>query len=153
MKITFKNRKFSRSFNSLIAIAFLVAVILPLMGGGLVHAAYGQVQSRSIQLSDSNGGDTGVSYLVQFNVATTGTIQGYVVDFCSNDPIITDTCTQPGGFTVGGSPTFTPGTNTASGWTASSANTGRTFELINASGGRSEERRVGKECRSRRAPY
>jgi hypothetical protein len=70
---------------------------------------------------------------VQFNVASTAVVQAIIVDFCNTDPIPGDICTIPTGFTVGS--TFTPGTNTASGWTAATANSNRTFELSNASGG------------------
>src|SRR5665213_945226 len=114
---------------------FMLVVPAFILTGGKVLAVPGQVQTRSIQMSDNTTNTSGstASYLVQFNVATTGTVQAVVVDFCNTDPIPGDTCTLPVGFVAAA--TFTPGTNTASGWTASVANTNRTFELANASGG------------------
>jgi len=125
-----------RTITAYIAFSFLVLVALPilLLSGGKVNAA-GQIQSRSIQMSDDTTNTSGgtASYLVQFNVATTGNVQAVIVDFCNTDPIPGDACVIPTGFTSGN--TFTPGTNTASGWTASTANSNRTFELQNSSGG------------------
>jgi hypothetical protein len=121
-----------------VAFMMLFMLIVPvfIMSGGNVEASGpGQVQSRSIQMSDDtvNTSASTASYLVQFNVATTGVVEAIVVDFCNSDPIPGDVCTIPTGFSVGS--TFTPGTNTASGWAASTANSNRTFDLSNASGG------------------
>src|SRR5665213_401073 len=131
MKISFKRT--TPAYVAFMLLAMLVAPILVLTGGKVL--AVGQVQSRSIQMSDdtTNTSASTASYLVQYNVATTGVIQAVVVDFCNTDPIPGDTCTIPVGFVAAA--TFTPGTNTASGWTASVANSNRTFELANASGG------------------
>ncbi|HLZ14832.1 MAG TPA: hypothetical protein VKQ34_02460 [Candidatus Saccharimonadales bacterium] len=41
-----------------------------------------------------------VEYQVAFTTASTNNIGGVVIDFCSNDPIIGDSCTAPGGFSV-----------------------------------------------------
>jgi hypothetical protein len=110
------------------------AVALPVFAGN----ASAQVSSRYVKMSNSKGAATGVSYEVGFTVPTTGTVQGVVVDFCSNTPIIGDSCTAPTGFSVG-TPTVATsgGTNTGlSGtWTAASANTGRTLTLTNGTGG------------------
>jgi len=86
-------------------------------------------------MSDNTTNTSGstASYLVSFKVATTGVVQAIIVDFCSTDPIPGDACSpKPTGFSAAA--TFSPGTNTASGWTAAVANTNRTFELSNASG-------------------
>ena len=66
-------------------------------------SAYGLVASRSIQLSSSADGTLtagqDVTYKVKFNVATdTTNVGGIIVMFCSNSPIIGDTCTAPTGF-------------------------------------------------------
>ncbi len=74
-----------------------VAVILPFLGPEVAHA-YGQVTSRSIEMSDSSAGATNVTYTLAYTTATTSNVGGVVVDFCSNSPIIGDTCTAPSGF-------------------------------------------------------
>lgn len=123
------------------SLGFILAIVVPNL---LINfaSAYGQVQSRSIELTSSAPGLTAagqnVTYAVQFTTATAGAIEGVVVDFCSNDPIIGDSCTAPTGFTVGATPTtgstFT-GLNptTASSWTIASLNSGRTFIMSDAS--------------------
>ncbi|HVS58179.1 MAG TPA: hypothetical protein VHD60_00365 [Candidatus Saccharimonadales bacterium] len=117
-----------------VATALTAAVVVPNLLTSSVYAA--QVTSRSIEISSSTAGATGVSYQVGFTPATTATtIQAIIVDFCSNDPIIGDSCTAPTGFSVG-TPTVTGVTvtgQTGGTWTASSQNTGRTLELANGS--------------------
>jgi len=61
--------------------------------------AYGLLSQRKITISTSANGATDVFYDVSFNTSTNNaTIQGIVVDFCSNSPIIGDACTPPTGF-------------------------------------------------------
>lgn len=119
-----------------LAIAVVFALVSVLIPSNALAA--GQVTSRSITMSSSNASDTGVSYQIGFTTASTSTIKGIVVDFCSTSPIISDTCTAPSGFTVG-TPTVTtsgaPNTGLTGSWTAGSLNSGRTLTLINASGG------------------
>lgn len=112
---------------------FILAIIIPNIFINFA-SAYGQVTSRFIELSTSAVSATSVSYDVGFTTATAGAIEGVVVDFCSNDPIIGDTCTPPTGFTVTAAPTTNAtytGLNptTSSSWTIADANTGRTFLL------------------------
>jgi hypothetical protein len=71
---------------------------------------------------------------VTFTTATAGYIQGVIVDFCSNDPIIADSCTAPTGFSANGVTLTTPpgtfsGTQTGLTWAVASADTNRTVEL------------------------
>ncbi|HSX32627.1 MAG TPA: hypothetical protein VLF43_05175 [Candidatus Saccharimonadales bacterium] len=99
----------------------------------------GQVQSRSIKISDSRPNITGVTYDVKYTAATTGTVRGIIIDFCdsTSTPIIGDsTCnvTNLGGFTVGASPTVTLVSGITATWTASSLNSGRTLKLVKAGG-------------------
>ena len=55
-----------------------------------------QVTNRSIALSSSSAGATAVTYEVNFtSVATAG---AFVVDFCSNSPVIGQVCDTPAGF-------------------------------------------------------
>jgi hypothetical protein len=90
-----------------VMVAVLVAVGgLPLLFNSNASAV--QLASRSIQLSDSGasgtsitsgvGSGANVSYKVTFTTgATSGETHSLVIDFCSNDPIIQDTCTAPTG--------------------------------------------------------
>ncbi len=118
-----------------IAAVFILASVVPLLLPQKA-AAYGLVTSRIIKMSSSAASASGVSYEVSFVTATTGAIQGIVVDFCSGSPIIGDTCALPAGFSVG-TPTVTPNppTGLSGSWTAGTANSGRTLTLTNASGG------------------
>ncbi len=80
----------------LITAVLLFSLVLPLAMRSTAYA--GLLTSRTIKLSSSKGGDTGVSYDISFVTATTGNIGGLVVDICSTTPIIGDTCTAPSGF-------------------------------------------------------
>lgn len=117
----------------------LFALALSLSGVLVINATVSaaELTPRSIEMSDSSASSTGVTYHVSFTTATTGNIQGIVVDFCGNDPLIGDSCTAPAGFTVSGSPTFAnlAGTNPTTGWAASTLNAGRTFVLTNGAAG------------------
>lgn len=63
--------------------------------------AYGLLSQRKITLSSSANGLTDVFYDVSFNTTTNNaTLQGIVIDFCSNSPIIGDVCTAPTGFST-----------------------------------------------------
>jgi len=83
--------------------------------------AYGQIQYRSIELSSSQIGSVtagqNVTYNVSFEPASTSNLGGIVVDFCSNDPIVGDSCTAPTGFALGSTPTVSAptGFSTSSG--------------------------------------
>lgn len=124
---------------SLLAVAALlvVASLVPVLRSREKVFAYGLVPQRSIKISSSKAfvsGDPDVTYTVTFTAATTGTVKGVVIDFCAgtSSPIIGDVCTAPSSFTVG-TPTVA---NQAgiSGFTAASANTGRTLVLTKVAG-------------------
>ena len=88
------------------AAALLVGAAAPgLLAFGTASAA--QVTTRSIQMSDSGqsgtsftgiGSGTAVKYTVKFT--TSGAMQSFVLDFCSNSSLINDSCTAPTGFTA-----------------------------------------------------
>jgi hypothetical protein len=62
-------------------------------------AKAGMPTSRKIFIASSAASATDVTYSVSFVTATTNNVQGLVIDFCSNSPIIgDDTCTAPAGF-------------------------------------------------------
>jgi len=108
-----------KKVSAIVAAGFMLATIAPVILVDTV-AAYGQVTTRSIELSNSAVSSTGVTYLVTFTPATNVSLGGIVVDFCSNDPIIGDTCTAPAGFSLGASPTVavTSGIATGGSWGA-----------------------------------
>ena len=87
---------------------FVTGILPALVGLNTVYA--GQVSNRSIIMTnDSPGGSS--TYEIEWEPASTTAISQIVVDFCANDPIVTDsTCTVPGGasstFTVGATPTI-----------------------------------------------
>lgn len=73
--------------------------------------------------ADSDPDGTNVTYHVEFEVATTGNLQGVVVTFCADSPIIEDTsCVFPTGFslasaTVSGQSDGTGGSADITAWT------------------------------------
>ncbi len=77
-------------------IALATAALVPALLFGKANA--GIPTDRSITLATSAGGATDVTYDVAFTTATTGAIQGIIVEFCDNTPIIGDSCTAPTGF-------------------------------------------------------
>jgi hypothetical protein len=131
MKIDQSVRRYLTVFVSII---FAGVSIIPILSNDIVHA-YGLITSRSIELSSSLEGNTTTTYNVSFTTATSSNpLEGVVVDFCSTDPIISDTCTAPSGFTVGSSPSVTSitGLGGAGTWVAGDLNTGRTLTLTNS---------------------
>lgn len=118
MSIT--RNSFRRSAALFAAVAVLVGVAIPAFLATTVDAA--DLSSRSIQLSDSApsggsitsgvGSGTAVKYTVRFT--TSAAMQSFLIDFCSNTPLIGDsTCSAPTSFTV------TSASLTAiAGWTA-----------------------------------
>ena len=74
----------------------LVAYIKP------VHAIPDSLPNRSIQLSDAEPAAAGVTYLVSFDILTPGTIGSIRIQFCSEDPIADQPCTNPSGFSASG---------------------------------------------------
>jgi hypothetical protein len=127
-------RKFTSSYIYRIAAGgFIAAFLFSNLATHFVAAIGGQVQSRSIEMSNSAVSATGVSYQTQFYPTAVTAVGGITVDFCANDPIIGDTCTAPTGFSVGASPTYTGLTGIGSGgtWVASSNGAHNLFYLTN----------------------
>jgi hypothetical protein len=93
---------------AVIAFAFVVAAATPALLGTVFAA--GQVQNRSIQMSNSTAGATGVTYKVTFTPVA-ATAQSLVIDFCSNSAIIGAACTAPTGMNAS-TATLTTGTGT-----------------------------------------
>lgn len=95
------------------AVVLLMAIVI-LAVPNQAYAA--QFSDRKIEMSDSSpsggtitsgvGSGTKVAYKLSLSIPTTGTnVGGVVVDFCSNSPLVGDTCTPPTAFTVNRSST------------------------------------------------
>ena len=123
----------SRAVYGLAAVFLFAATAVSFLAPRYASAA--QVTSRSIQMSSSTQGATNTTYKVQFTVPTTGNIEGIVIDFCDNSPLIGDTtCTLPTGFSLTASPAVSNFQNLSGTWTAVSENTNRTLTVTNATG-------------------
>lgn len=119
------------------ATLLLFASVLPLLSRQDVAAAI--LANRQIKISSSVASAANTTYHVEFDVGTTNNIQGIVVDFCAETPIIGDTtCTAPTGFdlngagaiAISGQSTTGPGeANLSTFTTAATANTDRTLML------------------------
>jgi hypothetical protein len=81
-----------RSFLVFFAILFVTALATQLLPS--VASATGQITTRSITLG-SSAPSTATTYKLTFTPVTTA--QELIVDFCANDPLITDTCTFAAG--------------------------------------------------------
>lgn len=115
--------KLTRPITGVTALLLGMATAAPLvLSGGAVYAAGGQITTRSIQLSNSNPGATGVTYNVSFKATSATAVGGIIVDFCADSPItLSSSCTFPTGFTMGSTPSISglSGFTTNTGWTAS----------------------------------
>jgi hypothetical protein len=135
-----KSQSFVSRSSAVAAAAILtMAALLPtaLMLG---RADAAQVTDRSIQLSNSATGATGVEYTIQFTLETASTnLEGIVVDICSGNtsPLIGTACSAPTSFSWGGTPTIVSadvGADDVSGWTVGTLNSNRTLTLSDATG-------------------
>lgn len=88
-----------------VALGLLLATIAPAFVSTFASAA--QATGRSIALSSSSKDATGVTYSVKFT-AISGA-GAFVVDFCSDSPIIGQTCTPPTGFDASAAASTTSG--------------------------------------------
>lgn len=81
--------------------ALLLVASLPLLSFGRASAT--QLSTRSITLSDSansgtsitSGVGSGVNVSYEVGFTSIGAASSLVIDFCSQDPIVNDTCTAP----------------------------------------------------------
>lgn len=102
-------RSLSRKFKHIIAASALVAAtIVPAVVPEVVSAA--TVTNRSIELSNSSVSATGVTYKVDFT--SVGAAGAFIIDFCSNTPLIGQSCTAPTGFNVTSAASATAGFTT-----------------------------------------
>jgi len=123
----------------LVASVLLFASAIPVFSTDDATAAI--LANREVKISSSDASATNVTYHVEFDVGTTDDIQGIVVDFCAETPIIGDpTCTAPAGFDIDGAGSIavsgqSDGTGTTADLTgftnASVIIAGRTLSLTN----------------------
>jgi len=83
------------------AFAMVLSIIVP----AIVQAA--QVTERSIALSSSSADAENVSYVVKFTPA--GNAAAFVIDFCTDSPLIEAACAAPAGFDVTSAASVTSG--------------------------------------------
>lgn len=88
-----------------VAFALFASLVAPALLPMLASAD--QLTARSVQLSSSSAGATGVTYAVEFTPAASAA--AFVVDFCSNTPLIGETCTAPEGLSLSSATTATAG--------------------------------------------
>jgi hypothetical protein len=113
-------------------LAVLAFGVLSYLDSGVVRA-YSRTLTDSITMNNSTSSASGVDYQVSFDAATTATLQGIVIDFCSNSPVIGDVCDTPAGFSVG-TPAVSYTSGITSSWSATSADADRTVILTYATG-------------------
>lgn len=94
-----------QTVNSLMVFGLLAATIV---SGFLPALAWAdQVTERSIALSSSSKGATNVTYEINFKSVSAG--GAFAVFFCSNTPLLGDTCDAPSGFSVSAATSATSG--------------------------------------------
>lgn len=87
----------------LIILAF-VTVLLGIPGAQFFasqQVSAAQVQNRSLTLSTSQAGATGVTYTVKFDIASSYTLGSIMIEFCVEDPLPNQPCTAPPGMSAG----------------------------------------------------
>lgn len=84
-----------------VAFAMLASLLVP------VIASAAQVTERSISLSSSSVSATGVVYKVNFT--SVGAAGAFVVEFCSDTPLVGQACTAPAGFSASSAASTTSG--------------------------------------------
>lgn len=76
----------------------MLSVAIPIIVAN--HASAGLITTRYIRMSSSAASAADVTYQVNLVTATTSTVGSMAIDFCSNNPIIGDTCNAPAGFNI-----------------------------------------------------
>jgi hypothetical protein len=106
--------------------ALLLATVtaVPALLNSYASAAFTQVTARKIVMSVSTPSATAVTYTVTFTPGQTTSNPDVVLDFCSNSPLIGDSCTATAGTDV---PNFTAAA--AATWTLTTIGTNRGVKL------------------------
>jgi hypothetical protein len=106
-------------FFALLFVLTLAAQMLPELA-----SAAGQVSTRSITMSSSAPSASSVTYTTTFTPATSITHPDVILDFCSNTPLVGDSCTATAGTDV---PNFTSAA--ATGYTVTTIGSNRGIKL------------------------
>lgn len=119
------------SILSMIGLVLVVTALVPAFTFGTAHAAGGMVTSRSLTMSSSTAGASGVTYSIAFTAASSYTFSSMVIDFCGDSPISGyATCLNTYAFSIG-TPTVTAfdiGSVAITGtWAATKLNSNRTL--------------------------
>jgi hypothetical protein len=88
-------------------IGFVLIVVSLCNGAGLFftrHAAAAGMGARSLELSDSTAGHSGVTYNISFKLTTPGTLGSIELQFCANSTFPTDPCVPPAGLDASSAP-------------------------------------------------
>lgn len=89
-------------------VGFFVAAALILLSSAIpAVAGAAMLTERSIALSSSSADADNVTYKINFTAA--GAAEAFIVDFCSNSPVIGQTCATPGGFSATAADSITVG--------------------------------------------
>ncbi len=87
----------ARTLTWLSVVVLVTAALLPaLVSQTPAHAT--QMGNRSIALDDSSVSHADTNYVVSWQAKTNSAVAAVVIDFCSDSPIVGDTCTAPTGF-------------------------------------------------------
>jgi hypothetical protein len=111
--MSIKRKAISRAGSLVAAVAIMLGALVPAIVP-MVSAA-SQVQTRSMEMSDSTPSHTGTIYQVTFTPQTTG-VHSLVIDFCNNSSIIGGGCTTDGTSIDTSAATYTAGTGMPGGW-------------------------------------
>ncbi|HTE22650.1 MAG TPA: hypothetical protein VK674_06440 [Candidatus Limnocylindria bacterium] len=113
MRVTLRRWRLDRI--AMVAV-LLFASVLPLLKTDQAQAAI--LANREIKMSSSAVSAASTTYHTEFDIGTSGNVQGIIVEFCANTPIVGDTtCTAPTGFSITASPAVS-GQSTGAGATA-----------------------------------
>jgi hypothetical protein len=85
----------------------LSILLITLITGWLSHALAAQVTQTYIEPSSSSAGSTHVNYDVNFSAV--GAAGAFVIDFCSNSPVVGQPCEEPSGMSVNAASTTSTG--------------------------------------------
>lgn len=97
---------FAKRPKSILARAGLACLAVLLVAALLVSLLFPTkalpLDNRSLTLSSSTANQTGVTYVVGFDIGTAGPLGSILVELCSNDPFPLTPCTPPPGLDLSG---------------------------------------------------
>ena len=81
----------------------VIGLLIPILSRNAFAA--GLLVNRTIEMSSSAANASSVTYTIAFKTATAGAIEGIVIEFCDNNPLINTACTYTGGQSINTSST------------------------------------------------